>query len=117
MMDKNKYKTLSIALEKETLEKLNEYCKGKTLKSIFVRRLIERELNRIFGDELEAKKENTRKKVIKIKVDNYDELKAYVDEKKLGSVRTLFTFSMAHYMRKYPAKSGKNKNSFNQCVD
>lgn len=110
MMDKNKYKTLSIALEKETLEKLNEYCKGKTLKSIFVRRLIERELNRIFGKKAEIK---TGKRIVRVEVNDYEKLREYAEAKKLGSVRTLLPFATAAYMLKYPLNSEKKDKNLN----
>ena len=108
MMDKNKYKTLSIALEKEILEKLNEYCEHRTLKSIFVRRLIKRELERlgVIKSEVDYKPKGDTK-IIKIKVDNYSELKEYSKTLKFGSISSLCTYSVQQMMNRYPKKNKK----------
>ena len=109
MMDKTKYKTLSIALEHETLAKLNEYCEDRTKKSIFVRRLIKRELNRLLGEKV--KKENRGKRIIKVEIDNYDALQEYAEAKKLRNVKTLWPFVADRYMALYPLKDKKQGKS------
>lgn len=115
MMDKSKYKTLSIALEIETLKKLNDYCRDRTVKSIFVRHLIKKELSKKFGEKLDTSKH----KIVKIKVDNYDELKTYVEAKRLGSIKNLMTFATAQYMKRYPLQESEYKKlkSLEMSVD
>lgn len=115
MMDKSKYKTLSIALELDTLAKLNEYCEDRTRKSIFVRGLIKRELNRLTGEK--KAKEKNGKRVIRVVVDDYETLKEYAEAKKLRNVKTLLPFAVDRYMALYPLnkekkaqKSVKNAN-------
>ncbi len=109
MMDKTKYKTLSIALELDTLAKLNEYCEDRTKKSIFVRGLIKRELNRLTGEK-KAQKKNGRR-VIKVVVDDYDTLREYAEAKKLRNVKTLLPFVADRYMALYPLKDKKQGKS------
>lgn len=110
-MDKTKYKTLSIALEHETLAKLNEYCNGRTLKSIFVRKLIKRELNKIFGEQ--SKKEKTGKRIIRVEVNDYETLREYAEAKKLRNVKTFLPFAADRYMCLYPVKNKKKRENAN----
>lgn len=121
MMDKNKYKTLSIALEKEVLQELNDYCKDRTLKSIFVRNLIKKELAKRNCHKRDCQNshmqnmknmqtgEGSRVKIIKVKVDNYDEIASYVKAKKFGTISSFCTYSMATAMVRHPLKKDDKK--------
>lgn len=111
MLNKYKYKTLAIGLEKEVYDKLDEYCKDKTYKSVFVRRLIKK----VLGIE-KSKSKDEDKKIIRIKVDNYEELEEYVKVKKFGSIESFATFAMAQYMSRFAIKMQDNKDNSQKSV-
>ena len=97
-MDKNKYKTLAIGLDKEIYAELDKYCKEKSVtKSEFMRRVV----RKILKKDSYTEKDN---RIIKVKVDNYSELESYVKQKKLGSISTLIMFATNQYITKYPIK-------------
>lgn len=108
MMNKYKYKTLAVALEKDVYEELDNYCEGKTYKSVFVRRLIKNALTKIKSKNINND-ENKNNKVIKVKVDNYFEIEEYVRQKKFGNVSSFATFAMAQYMSRFAVKNNDEK--------
>lgn len=108
MIDKNKYKTLSIALEIDIYEELKEHCKNKTLRSIYVRGLIEKALKKN-NKHLDSENRSEGLKTIKIKIDNYKELDEYIKAKKIGNIKSFATFAMAQYMSRFPVNSRKNE--------
>lgn len=105
MMNKYKYKTLAVALEKDVYEELDNYCEGKTYKSVFVRRLIKNALTKIKSKNINDEKKNNEC-ILKIKLteDEYSQFKEYVERKKLGSIATLIMFATNQYITKYPLK-------------
>ncbi|CCG55792.1 unclassified [Brachyspira pilosicoli WesB] len=109
MINKYKYKTLAICLEKEVYAELDKYCEGKTYKSVFVRRLIKNALNKIKSKNINNDDENKNNKVIKVKVDNYFEIEEYVRQKKFGNVSSFATFAMAQYMSRFAVKNNDEK--------
>ena len=106
-MDKNKYKTLAIGLDKEIYAELDKYCKEKSItKSQFMRKIVNNILNNKYSKKHRTEKDN---RIVKVEVDNYSELEEYVKEKKFGNISSFATYSMAQWMSKYPSKNDKDK--------
>lgn len=104
-MDKNKYKTLAIGIDKEIYAELDKYCKEKSItKSQFMRKIVNNILKKDSKKHIE--KDN---RIVKVEVDNYSELEEYVKEKKFGNISSFATYSMAQWMSKYPLKNDKDK--------
>lgn len=113
MMDSSKYRTLSIAIEHDTYNKLNEYCnKSNKFKSSIIRMILNNFLKdkgvKINQDETNKTKENYYIK-IKLSKTDYEELKNYAERKKFGSIKTLALFAMNQYITKYPIKNDSSK--------
>ncbi|KLI19589.1 hypothetical protein SU45_00115 [Brachyspira hyodysenteriae] len=113
MMDSSKYRTLSIAIEHDTYNKLNEYCnKSNKFKSSIIRMILNNFLKdkgvKINQDETNKTKENYCIK-IKLSKTDYEELKNYAERKKFGSIKRLALFSMNQYITKYPIKNDSSK--------
>ena len=106
MINKYRYKTLAVCLEKDVYAELDKYCEGKNYKSVFVRRLIKNALSKIKTKENKIDYKNNTECILKIKLTEYEysQFKEYVERKKLGSISTLIMFATNQYITKYPIK-------------
>lgn len=104
-----KYKAISFMLEEEDYNLLKAYCDERSPQSFVIRKAIKLYLKKLSLTRDEA---NTSKiKVVKVKVDNYDELREYAKAKKLGDVSVFATYSMYQWMSKYPLKAKKEERA------
>jgi hypothetical protein len=91
----NKLIKITLTFPKTVIEKLKQRAKieGLLHHSTFVRAVILREL------QLDSDSDS---RIIKVPVNNFKELKAYVDAKRLGSLEVFATYAMELAMSRAP---------------
>jgi hypothetical protein len=97
---------MTLTFEDETMETLRRKAKeeGFIRPSVLARYLLLRGL-----------RENTRAeitgdhRVIQVAVNNYREIRDYVDEKQLGDINVFAAFAMKQYMTRYPLKTAPKR--------
>lgn len=55
--------------------------------------------------------DTSERQVLEVPVNNYGEIKTYVEEKQLGNVNTFAAFAMKQYMTRYPLKTALKKEN------
>jgi c-di-AMP phosphodiesterase-like protein len=98
---------MTLTFDEETIETLRTKAKeeGFMRPSLLVRYLLLRCLKEDTGATLEEGDHKT----ISIQVDNYQEIAAYVKEKKFGQVESFITYAVAQHMARYPLTNGQKK--------
>jgi hypothetical protein len=93
---------MTLTFDSETIETLRRKAKedGFERPSILARYLLIQGLK-----ENEQTRINDDQQVIRVTVNNYREIRDYVDEKQLGNINTFAAFAMKQYMTRYPQKT------------
>jgi formylmethanofuran dehydrogenase subunit A len=97
---------MTLTFENETMETLRRKAKeeGFLRPSVLVRYLLLRGLREDMQAEIDEDQ-----RALRVLVNNYREIKEYVDEKQLGDINTFAAFSMKQYMTRYPLKTALKK--------
>jgi hypothetical protein len=93
---------MTLTFDEETIETLRTKAKeeGFMRAPVFARYLLCRGLR----DDIQAEP-GGEQKVLRVPVNNYREIKEYVEEKQLGNVNIFAAFAMKQYMTRYPLKT------------
>jgi hypothetical protein len=97
---------MTLVFENETVETLRRKAKeeGFARPSVLARYLLLRGLREDMKAEIDEDQ-----RVLRVPVNNYREIKEYVDEKQLGNTDTFAAFAMKQYMTRYPPKTALKK--------
>jgi c-di-AMP phosphodiesterase-like protein len=93
---------MTLTFEDETMETLRRKAKeeGFYRPSVLVRYLLLRGLREDMQAEIDEDQQ-----MLRVPVNNYREIKEYVDEKQLGNINVFAAFAMKQYMTRYPLKT------------
>jgi hypothetical protein len=97
---------MTLTFENETMETLRRKAReeGFVRPSVLARYLLLRGLREDMRVEIDDDEQTLR-----VPVNNYREIKEYVDEKQLGNVNIFAAFAMKQYMTRYPLKTASKK--------
>jgi hypothetical protein len=97
---------MTLTFENETMETLRRKAReeGFIRPSVLARYLLMRGLREDMQAEIDEDQQTLR-----VPVNNYREIKEYVDEKQPGNINTFAAFSMKQYMSRYPLKTASKK--------
>jgi hypothetical protein len=96
-------KQIQLQILAEAMDKLKAAAKKKGITPNILVRLI---LHEYFGQPTD-----TDAKTYTLTVKNWNELEAYVEAKRLGSVEVFAAFAMQQYQAKYPLKECKERQN------
>jgi hypothetical protein len=93
---------MTLTFENEAMETLRRKAKeeGFVRPSVLARYLLLRGLREDMRVEIDDDQQTLR-----VPVNNYREIKEYVDEKQLGNINVFAAFAMKQYMTRYPLKT------------
>ncbi|MDR0585361.1 MAG: hypothetical protein LBG57_13595 [Treponema sp.] len=99
---------MTLTFDDETMETLRRKAReeGFVRPSVFTRYLLLQGLKKNMQAEIDDDRQ-----VIRVEVDNYREIKAFVCNKKFGTVDVFANFAMAQYMSKYPRKTAAERGA------
>ena len=94
---------MTLTFDNETIETLRRraLAEGFFKPSIYARYLLWRGIQ----EDCMASAEDEDHQTIRVAVNNYREIKAYVEEKQLGTINNFAAFAMKQYMTRYPLKT------------
>jgi hypothetical protein len=97
---------MTLTFENETMETLRRKAKeeGFNRPSALARYLLLRGLR----DDMKAEIDEDQQ-TLRVPVNNYREIKEYVDEKQLGNINIFAAFAMKQYMTRYPLKTAPKR--------
>jgi c-di-AMP phosphodiesterase-like protein len=97
---------MTLTFEDETMETLRRKAKeeGFIRPSVLARYLLLRGLK----EDMQAEIADDHQ-VIHVAVNNYREIKDYIDEKQLGNINVFAAFAMKQYMTRYPVKTAPKR--------
>jgi c-di-AMP phosphodiesterase-like protein len=106
---------MTLTFENETMETLERKARedGFVRPSIILARYL---LLRGLKEDMNAEINDDRQ-VIHVAVNNYREIKDYVDEKQLGNINVFAAFAMKQYMTRYPLKTAAKRQDGKQVND